>query len=166
MSVANIWKHSGAFCKCTRWLRNFIAKGWFRSAAKLAFSLLWSASNGSNFFISTPIHAPFEALDFWLPKIWNDIWYASNGLWEVLQKCQTVDVHLNSSCCFHPCILDLFLAKDYKAPKLDFFMLMSFQLLCHGFLRTLLDFGLLWWSNYYQKHQNLHNLIRNDCLIC
>ena len=133
---------------------------------EIGFNLLWSASNGSNFFISTPIHVPFEALDFWLPNIWNDIWYASNGLWEVLQKCQTVDVHLNSSCCFHPCILDLFLPKDYKAPKLDFFMLMSFQLLFHGFLRTLLDLGLLWWSNYYQKHQNLHNLIRNNCLIC
>ena len=64
---------------------------------------------------------------------------------------------------FPPCILDLLMTKDYKASKLWFFMLMSFQLLCHGFQRTLLNLGLLWWSKYYQKHQNLDNLIRNDC---
>ena len=33
------------------------------AAAKLAFSLVWLASNGYNFFISTPIHAPFKVLD-------------------------------------------------------------------------------------------------------
>ena len=55
---------------------HFAAKGWFHSdhlviwqpkadlaAAKLAFSLVWLASNGSNFFISTSIHVRFEALD-------------------------------------------------------------------------------------------------------
>ena len=64
VSVANIWKHSGGFPKHARWLRNFASwRSPFRSQrlisqpAKLAFSLVWSASNGSNFFISTPIHA-------------------------------------------------------------------------------------------------------------
>ena len=64
---------------------------------------------------------------------------------------------------FPPCSLDLLMAKDYEASKLWFFMLMSFQFLCCGFHKTFLNLGLLWWSNYYQKHQNLHNLIKNDC---
>ena len=64
----------------------FIAKGWFRSdhlviskpkadfaAAKLTFSLVWLASNGYNFFISTSIRAPFEVLDFLLPVLRNNI---------------------------------------------------------------------------------------------
>ena len=47
-----------------------------------------------------------------------------------------------------PCILDLLMAKDFKASKLWFFMFLSFPLLCHGFQRTILNLGLLWWSNY------------------
>ena len=47
-----------------------------------------------------------------------------------------------------PCIHDLLMAKDFKASKLWFFMCLSFPLLCHGFQRTLLNLGLLWWSNY------------------
>ena len=79
MSVTNIRKHSGDFRRRARWLRNFAA--WrtpFRSQrlisqpAKLAFSLVWSTFNGSNFFISTPNCAPFEALDWWLPELQND----------------------------------------------------------------------------------------------
>ena len=79
-SVANIWKHSGEFRKRARWMRNFAT--WrtpFRSQRlisqppKLAFNLVWSASNGSNFFILTLNRAPFEVLDFWLPELWNDI---------------------------------------------------------------------------------------------
>ena len=34
------------------------------TAAKSAFSLVRLASNGYNFFILAPIHAPFEVLDF------------------------------------------------------------------------------------------------------
>ena len=47
-----------------------------------------------------------------------------------------------------PCIPDLLMEKEYKASKLWFFMFLSFPLLCHGFQRTLLNLGLLWWSNY------------------
>ena len=47
-----------------------------------------------------------------------------------------------------PCIPDLLMAKDFKASKLWFFMSLSFPLLFHGFQRTLLNLGLLWWSNY------------------
>ena len=35
-----------------------------------------------------------------------------------------------------------------RTSKLQFFMFLSFPLLCHGFQRTLLKLGLLWWSNY------------------
>ena len=35
-----------------------------------------------------------------------------------------------------------------RTSKLLFFMFLSFTLLCHGFQRTLLNLGLLWWSNY------------------
>ena len=53
---------------------HFAAKGWFRSQRLiLAFSLVWLASNGYNFFISAPIHAPFEALDSWLPELQNEM---------------------------------------------------------------------------------------------
>ena len=47
-----------------------------------------------------------------------------------------------------PCIPDLLMEKDFKASKLWFFMFLSFPFLCHGFRRTLLNLGLLWWSNY------------------
>ena len=75
MSVANIREHSGEFRRRARWLWNFAT--WrtpFRSQrlisqpAKLAFSYVWSASNGHN-SISTPNHAPFKALDCWLPEL-------------------------------------------------------------------------------------------------
>ena len=45
-------------------------------------------------------------------------------------------------------ISDLRMEKDFKALKLWFFMLLSFPLHCHGFQRTFLNLGLLWWSNY------------------
>ena len=47
-----------------------------------------------------------------------------------------------------PCIPDFLMAKDFKASILWFFMFLIFPLLCHGFQRTLLNLGLLWWSNY------------------
>ena len=35
-----------------------------------------SSSNGHNFSVSNPNQARFEAMDSWLPKLWNEIWYA------------------------------------------------------------------------------------------
>ena len=35
-----------------------------------------------------------------------------------------------------------------RTSKLRFFMFLRFPLLFHGFQRTLLNLGLLWWSNY------------------
>ena len=72
------------------------------------------------------------------------------------RKCSKSDWQWLSSGMLHgrflftspPCIPDLLMAKDFKASKLWFFMFLSFPLLCHGFQRTLLNLGLLWWSNY------------------
>ena len=133
----------------TKRLRNhFATKGWFRSVVQnSSFSLEWSACNGCNSFISTPNYAPFEALDCWLPELWNGIQYTSIRLHKVLQKWLT---RLSSRICFmadslssSPCIPDLLLAKDFKALVLH---VLSFQLLCPRFHITLLNLGLLWWS--------------------
>ena len=59
---------------------------------------------------------------------------------------------------FPPCILDLLLAKDYKAPKLGFFMQMSFHLLCHGLYKDLPHLRLLWWSKSYKKTPKLNTI--------
>ena len=38
-----------------------------------------------------------------------------------------------------------------RTSKIWFFIFLSFPLLCHGFQRTLLNHGLLWWSKSYQN---------------
>ena len=43
------------------------------ATTKFLHSLVRLSSNGHNFFVSTLIHALFKALDFWLPKVRNDI---------------------------------------------------------------------------------------------
>ena len=126
---------------------------------EISHSLMWLSSNGHNFFVSTSIRVPFEAMDSWLPKIWNEIYSEWNGLQKVLKMCPTVAILLNfllySSLCFSSLHSWLALAKDYEASKLRLFILMSFPFLCHGFHTTLLNLGLIWWSKSYQKHQNL-----------
>ena len=146
MLVANIWKHSGAFRKRTRWLR----KGWFRSAAKLTFSLMWLASNGSNFSISTSIHVPFEVLDCWLPETTYgmhqlDSRKCSKSSWhDYHQECFMTDFSLLPLLAFRICLWQ-------RTSNLWFFMSLSFPLLFHGFQITLLNLELLWWSKSYQN---------------
>ena len=149
MSVANIWKHSGEFPRCARWLRNFAA--WrtpFRSQrlilqpAKLAFNLEWLASNGANSFISTPNCASFETT-YSMYNLGSR--KSSKSGWQLLSFWM---LHVRFLFASPPCIPDLLMAKDYKASKLWLFMFLSFPLLCYGFQRTLLNLGLLWWSNY------------------
>ena len=55
-------------------LRNTLPNG--VSAAKFLLNFARSSSNDHNFFISNPNRVPFEAMDSWLPKIWNEISYA------------------------------------------------------------------------------------------
>ena len=64
---------AGAQNGCEISQTNKMAAKSFRSPAKLAFNLEWSASNSCNSFISTLNPAQFEALDCWLPELWNDI---------------------------------------------------------------------------------------------
>ena len=69
------------------------------------------------------------------------------------RKCSKSDWQWLSSGMLHgrflfaspPCIPDLIMEKDFKASKIWFFIFLSFPLLCHGFQRTLLNLGLLWW---------------------
>ena len=56
---------------CTKRLRNSRNKRLISQPCKN--SLEWSSWNGCNYFISTPNCALFEALDFWLPELWNGI---------------------------------------------------------------------------------------------
>ena len=94
--------------------------------AKFSHNLEQLASEDHIFLISTPNHVRFEALDSWLPEIWNGIYHVKNGLREVLQKCKrrlqllSSDFFtlFSSSPLFFPCILWTTLAKGYGAPKL------------------------------------------------
>ena len=74
VSVATIGKlqeNTRALCKMAAKFSQ--QKADFAAVQKYSFSLEWSFCNGCNSFISTPNRAPFEALDFWLPELRNDI---------------------------------------------------------------------------------------------
>ena len=74
VSVATIGKlqeNTRALCKMAAKFSQ--QKADFAAVQKSSFSLEWSAYNGCNSFVSTPNRAPFEALDSWLPEIWNGI---------------------------------------------------------------------------------------------
>ena len=43
--------------------------------SKWSFNFVQLSSNGCNFFISALICTPFEALNFWLLELQNDIYY-------------------------------------------------------------------------------------------
>ena len=117
--VANIWKHSGGFRSHARWAAkfrklkvsilqpkaDFVASTlWFRSQRLISHSASCDWLPGYNFFISSSIHVPFEALDFWLPKIRNDIYYAWNRIhncWNVSKSCCPLEFFmLDFSLCF------------------------------------------------------------------
>ena len=136
--------------------------------AKLAFSLVWLASNVYNFFILNSDLRTIWSVGFLTSEASKKhivcIKWTLGSAPKVSNSLCPLEFFMSDfSLCFHPCIHDFSMAKDYKASNLMFFMSMSFQFLCHGFHRALLNLVLLWWSNYYKKHQNLHNLIRNDC---
>ena len=57
------------------------------------------------------------------------------------QECFMTDFSLLPLLAFRICLWQ-------RTLKLRFFMFLSFPLLCHRFQRTLLNLGLLWWSNY------------------
>ena len=69
------WNFKGNPKHCAKRLRNHSAtKGWFRNTLlNPSFSLEHSSSKGCNFLISAPNRTRFEALDSWLPELWNGI---------------------------------------------------------------------------------------------
>ena len=130
----------------------FAPKGWFCSRAKFSFSLEWSASNGCNSFISSPNHTSFKALDcdflsfkmtYSMHKL-DSRKCSKSGLHDCHQECFMADFSLLPFLAFWICLWK-------RTLKLRFSMFLSFTLLCHGFERTLLNLGLLWWSKSYQN---------------
>ena len=68
-------------------------------------SLEQLSSEGRIFLISAPTRTWFEALDSWLPELWNGIYHVENRLRKVLKKCQRIlqllsSVFLFASFCF------------------------------------------------------------------
>ena len=74
----------------------------------------------------------------------------SGSLTKVHKPCYVIPTACHSPCsaalrwCVRICLWQ-------RTSKLRFFMFLRFPLLCHGFQRTLLNLGLLWWSKSYQN---------------
>ena len=153
MSVANIEKLQENFaavqegCEISQHERHHFAALW-------NLHLVWSDQLP---MVVTPSFQPWivHRLKHWIANFSSfETIYSMHKLNS--RKCSKSDWQWLSSGMLHgrflfaspPCILDLLMAKDFKASKLWFFMFLSFPLLCHGFQRTLLNLGLLWWSNY------------------
>ena len=85
-TIGKLQENTRALCKMA--VKFSQQKADFVAVQKSSFSLEWSACNCYNSFVSTPNCAPFEALDSWLPELWNGIYHVENGLREVLQKCE------------------------------------------------------------------------------
>ena len=91
--------------------------------AKLAFSYVWSASNGYNSFISTP-NCAFPSFETTYSMHQLSSKKCSKSGWQQLFSWM---LHVRFLFASPPCIPDLLMAKDSKASKLWFFMLMSFH---------------------------------------
>ena len=150
---------SGSFRRnsTARGLWNFAAKGQhFRSPRLISQSCKNLPSTWSD-LLAMAVTPSFQLRIAFCLKHW---------IIDFLSFETTYSMHkLNSRKCFkngwHDCHLECFMADFSLLPllafriclwqrtlKLQFFMFLSFPLLCHGFQRTLLNLGLLWWSNY------------------
>ena len=114
MSIVNIWKHLGEFRRRTRWLRNWPSTWCDRIPMALTSSFQLRFANRLKRWIDDfPASKKHIVCIKWTsgsaPKVSNS--------W-----CPLGFFMLDFSLCFHPCIHDLLMAKDYKAPKLRFFM--------------------------------------------
>ena len=94
-------------------------KGDFAAVKNSSFSLEWSASNGCNSFIS---FRSIRLLTSWASKrhIVCIKWTSGSASKVSNSWCPLEFFMLDFSLCFHPCIHDLFMAKDYKASNLRF----------------------------------------------
>ena len=145
---------------------HFAAKGWFRSRllvisqSKADFAALRNWPSAWSDQLPMAVTPSFQLrivhrLKHWIANFPSfETTYSMHELSSkkcsksVLQWLSSRMLHVRFLFASPPCIPDLLMAKDFKASKLWFFMFLSFPLLCHGFQRTLLNLGLLWWSNY------------------
>ena len=173
MSVANIGKLQENFaavqegCEISQHEGHyFTAKGWFHSRPlvisqlKANFAALRNLPSAWSDWLPMAVTPSFQlwithSLKHWIVDFPSfEMKYSMHKLNSL--KCSKIGWKWLSSRMLHgrflfaspPCIPNLLMVKDFKASKLWFFMFMSFPLLCHGFQRTLLNLGLLWWSNY------------------
>ena len=158
MSVANIRKLQEKFrCTVQNGCEIFTAKGQhFRSPRLISQPCKNLPSTWSDLLamVGTP------SFQLWIAHC------LKHWIVDFLSFKTTYSMHkLNSSKCsksgWNDCHQECFMAGSSLLPllafriclwkrtlKLQFFMFLSFPLLCHGFQRTLLNLGLLWWSNY------------------
>ena len=173
MSVANIGKLQENFaavqdgCEISQHEgHHFSAKGWFRSCPlvisqpKADFVALRNWPSALSDRILMAVTPSFQLRITYRFKRWIANFSRFETMYSIhtlrSRKCSKSGWQWLSSKMLHsrflfaspPCISDLIMAKDFKASKLWFFMFLSFPFLCHGFQRTLLNLGLLWWSNY------------------
>ena len=152
---------SGSFRRtprhCSKWLRNFCSKRITFSHPKAdfavvhhsAFTLEWSYVSPS-FQLWITHHFNHWIVDFLsfettysMHKL--DFRKCSKSGWnDCHQECFMLDFSLLPLLAFRICLWK-------RTLKLRFFMFLSFPLFFHGFQRTLLNLGLLWWSKSYQN---------------
>ena len=148
MLVANIWKHSKDFacvqdgCEISQPKANFAAITlWFRSLRN------WPSTWCD--WLPMALTSSFQ-LRFVLRL---KRWIADFLSFETTYSMHQMD---SRKCC-----------KSIKQLMSSWILHVRFVSLLSSlhswFHRALLNLGLLWWSNYYQNHQKLHNFIRNDC---
>ena len=158
MSVANIAKleekfHSRA-CNYSKWLRNFRSKRTTFLQLKADFAAVQKFPSTWSDLLAMAVTPSFQLRIAHRLKHW---------IVDFLSFETTYRIHkLNSRKCsksgWHDCHLECFML-DFsllsllafwicfwqRTSKLRFFMFLSSSLLCHGFQRTLLHLGLLWW---------------------
>ena len=130
----------------------FAAQGWFRSRAKIPST--WSD------LLAMAVTPSFQLRITHRLKHW--IFYFL--IFETTYRMHKLDSKKCSKSGLHDCHQECFLADFSLLPllafriclwqrtsKLQLFMFLSLPLLCHGFQRTLLNLGLLWWSKSYQN---------------
>ena len=158
MLVANIWKLQEKFrCTVQNGCEIFAAKGQhFRSKRVISqqCKILPSAWSDRLPMAVTPSfqlrivqrlkHWIFDFSSFEttysMHKL-NSRKCSKSGWHDWHQECFMADFSLLSLLAFRICLWK-------RTSKLWFFMFLSFPLLFHGFQITLLNLGLLWWSNY------------------
>ena len=142
---------SGSFRRtprhCSKWLRNFRSQRLISQPCTilpLAWSDLLVMAVTTSFQLLIAHHlknciADFLSFETTYSMHKLDFRKCSKSGWnDYHQECFMADFSLLPLLAFRICLWQ-------RTSKLQFFMFLSFPLLCHGFQRTLLNLGLLWW---------------------